>query len=58
MKEIAKVKKTKSTAERINRFVMTELGDCTGIFEKIIQRGNLGLIAGGGGGSNYCQCVA
>ena len=41
-------KKTKSTAERINRFVMTEIG-CAGIFGKIIQRGNLGLITGGGG---------
>ena len=45
IKEIAKVKKNKSIGERINRCVMTEIGETVRIFEKILQRGNLGLIA-------------
>ena len=38
IKDITKVKTNKSIAERMNRCVMTEIGD-------ILQRGNLGLIA-------------
>ena len=45
IKEIAKVKTNKSIGERINRCVMIEIGETVRIFEKIIQRGNLGLIA-------------
>ena len=45
LKEIAKVKTNKSIAERINRSVMTEIGESVRIFGKILQRGNLGLIA-------------
>ena len=43
--EIAKVKKNKSIAERINRCVMAEIGESVRIFGKIRQRGNLNLIA-------------
>ena len=46
IKEIAKVKTNKiSIAERINRCVMTKIGESVRIFGKILQRGNLGLIA-------------
>ena len=45
IKEIAKVKTNKSIAERINRCVMTEIRESVRIFGKILQRGNLGLIA-------------
>ena len=45
IKEIAKVKTKKSIGERINRCVMREIGETVRIFEKIFQRGNLGLIA-------------
>ena len=45
IKQIAKVKTNKSIAERINRFVMTEIGESVRIFGKIFQRGTLGLIA-------------
>ena len=45
IKEITKVKTNKSIAERINRCVMTEIGESVWIFGKILQRGNLGLIA-------------
>ena len=45
IKEIAKVKKKKSIAERINRCVVTKIGESERIFGKILQRGNLGLIA-------------
>ena len=45
IKEIAKVKTNKSIAERINRSVRTEIGESVRIFGKILQRGNLGLIA-------------
>ena len=45
IKEIAKVKTNRSIAERINRCVMTEIGESVRIFGKILQRGNLGLIA-------------
>ena len=45
IKEIAKVKTNKSIAERINRCVMTKKGESVRIFGKILQRGNLGLIA-------------
>ena len=45
IKETTKVKTNKSIAERINRFVMTEIGESVRIFGKILQRGNLGLIA-------------
>ena len=45
IKEIAKVKTNKSIAERINRCVMTEIGESVRIFGKILQRENLGLIA-------------
>ena len=42
IKEITKVKTNKS---RINRCVMTEIYESVRIFRKILQRGNLGLIA-------------
>ena len=45
IKEITKVKTNRSIAERINRCVMTEIGESVRIFGKILQRGNLGLIA-------------
>ena len=45
IKEIAKVKTNKSIAERINRCVMTEIGESVRTFGKILQSGNLGLIA-------------
>ena len=45
IKEIAEVKTNKSIAKRINRCVMTEIGESVRIFRKILQRGNLGLIA-------------
>ena len=45
IKEITKVKTNKSIVERMNRFVMTEIGESVTIFRKILQRGNLGLIA-------------
>ena len=44
IKDISKVK-TKSIAERINRCVTTKMGESVRIFGKILQRGNLGLIA-------------
>ena len=43
--KIAKVKINKSIAERINRCVMTEIGESVRIFGKILQRGNFDLIA-------------
>ena len=43
IKEITKVKTNKSIAEKINRCVMTEIGESVRIFEKILQTGNLGL---------------
>ena len=45
IKEITKVKTNKSMAERMSRCVMTEIGESVRIFRKILQRGNLGLIA-------------
>ena len=45
IKEIAEVKTNKSIAERINRCVMTEIGESERIFGKILQRGNLSLLA-------------
>ena len=45
IKEITKVKTNKSIVERMNRVVMTEIGESVRIFRKIFQRGNLGLIA-------------
>ena len=45
IKEIAKVRTNKSIAGRINRCVMTEIGESVRIFGKLLQRGNLGLIA-------------
>ena len=45
IKEITKVKTNKSFVERMNRFVMTEIGESVRICRKILQRGNLGLIA-------------
>ena len=46
IKEITKVKTNKSIAERMNRCVMTEICESVSrIFRKILQRGNLGLIA-------------
>ena len=43
IKEIANVKTNKSIAERINRCVMTKIGESLRIFGKIFQTGNLGL---------------
>ena len=54
IKEIAKVKTNGSIAEKINRCVMTEIGESVRILEKILQRENLGLIAVD---STYFQCV-
>ena len=54
MKEIAKVKTKRSIAERINRCVMTEIGESVRILGKILQRGNLGLISVV---ETYFQCV-
>ena len=45
IKEITNVKTNKSITERINRCVLTEIGESVRIFGKILQRGNLGLIA-------------
>ena len=45
IKEITKVKTNKSMAERMSRCVMTEIGESVRIFRKILQKGNLGLIA-------------
>ena len=45
IKEITKLKTNKSIAERISRCVMTKIGESVRIFGKILQRGNLGLIA-------------
>ena len=45
IKEIAKAKTTRSIGERINRCVMTEIGESVRIFGKILQRGNVSLIA-------------
>ena len=45
IKEIAKVRTNKSIAGRINRCVMTEIGESVRIHGKILQRGNLGLFA-------------
>ena len=45
IKEIAKVKTNKSIAERINRCVMTKIRESVRNVGKILQRGNLGLIA-------------
>ena len=54
IKDITKVKTNKSIVERINRCVMTEIGESVRIFGKILQRGNLGLIAVV---QTYFQCV-
>ena len=43
--EIAKVRTNKSIAGRIYRCVMTEISESIRIFGKILQRGNIGLIA-------------
>ena len=45
IKEITKGKTNKSIAERMNRCVMTEICESVRIFRKILQRGNLDLIA-------------
>ena len=45
IKEITKVKTNISIVERINRCVMTKIGESVRIFGKILQRGKLGLIA-------------
>ena len=45
IEEITKAKTNKTIAERINRCVMTELGKSVRIFGKILQRGNVSLIA-------------
>ena len=54
IKEIAKVKTNESIAKKINRSVMTEIGESVRIFGKILQRENLGLIAVV---ITYFQCV-
>ena len=43
--KIAKVKTNRSAAERINRCVRTEIGESVRTFGKILQRGDLSLIA-------------
>ena len=45
IKEIAKAKTNRSICERINRFVTTEIGERVRIFGKILQKGNVSLIA-------------
>ena len=45
IKEIAKAKTTRSTGERINRCVMTEIGKSVRIFGQILQRGNVSVIS-------------
>ena len=45
IKEIAKAKTTRLIGERINRCVMTEIGESVRIFGKILQRGNVSLIS-------------
>ena len=45
IKEVAEAKTNKSIAERINRCVMTEIGESVRIFGKILQRGNVSLTA-------------
>ena len=45
VQQISKVKTNKTIAERINRCVMTERGKSVRIFGKILQRGNVILIA-------------
>ena len=45
IKEITKVKTNRSSTERMTRCVITEICESVRIFGKILQRGNLGLIA-------------
>ena len=45
IKEIAKVKTNKSIAEGIICCVTTEIGESVTISGKLLQRGNLGLLA-------------
>ena len=45
IKEITKIKTNKSIVARMNRCVMTAIGESVRIFRKILQRGNVGLIA-------------
>ena len=45
IKEIAKVKTNKSFAERINRCVMTEIGESVRIFVKILQKNPVNLFS-------------
>ena len=44
IKEMGKLKTNESIPKRINRCVMTEMGESVGFFEKILQRGNVSLI--------------
>ena len=54
VEEMDKVKTNKTIAERLNRCVMTEIGKSVRIFGKILQRGNVILIAVV---QTYFQCV-
>ena len=45
IEEIAKAQTTRSIGERINRYVMTEIGESVRICGKIPQRGNVSLIS-------------
>ena len=45
VEEIAEAKRNKPIAERKNRCVMTEIGESVRILGKILQRGNVSLIA-------------
>ena len=54
IKEIAKVKTNKSIGERINRCVMTEIGETVRIFEKISSKRKP---RSDRGGLNLFQCV-
>ena len=45
IKEISKAKTIRSIGERINRCVTTEIGESVRILGKILQRGNVNLIA-------------
>ena len=54
IEEISQVKTKKSIAKRINRCVMIEIGESVRVFEKILQKGNVSLIAVV---YTYFQCV-
>ena len=44
IKKIAKVKTNKSISKRMNRCVMTEIGESVRIFRKVLQRGLVAVV--------------